>query len=137
MNSLSLTCTNNFVYLLSSSANNVLSFTPKGLVDNYLFKEDLIGCMAGDPDTNLLYFHGWKKIFIANEQGKVLQCFSCLDPVSKIFVSCNFLLVLYNAQLSSQTDYRVGFHGHICLVYNQGIVVTLQLTNEINLWRVM
>jgi hypothetical protein len=127
-----------------------------------LFEDRNIDIMAADIDTNLLYFCD-KEIFVANEQGEIINKFSCMYPLVKIFASCGIILTckyespyfrdsnkefrLYTAdgkQITQVIDSRIS--SDICFVHDKGMVVSARdivkdlsdvIHVEINLWRVV
>jgi hypothetical protein len=143
----SLTCTTNFVYFLSTGSG-MLRCTDQALCEKALFDNYCMSVVAADIETDLLYFGLSNTIFVGNEQGEVLHRFYLQHWRSKLFVSCNLVLTsathagsffLYTKdgkQITQKIDKRIK-HSNICLIHNQGIVVTMNQKNEINLWRVV
>jgi hypothetical protein len=144
------TCTQNAAYLVPSG-RGLLSYTPRGLGMTKLFKDLNIRSVAGDIETDLLYFCcvNDNKMNVGNEQDEVLYQF--LWPVlgtTMRTVSYNMIisnepghLVFYNKdgkQINEIRDDRIRV-GDVCLVYDKGILVTTDYYNDaqINLWRVV
>jgi hypothetical protein len=142
----SLTCTYNFVYF-RSFARGIFRCTDQDRGEKRLFDDHRVFVVVADIETDLLYIGFSDTIFIGNEQGEVLHQFQLLHYWNKLFVSCNLVLTSYTEegsfflhtrdgkQITEKIDQRIR-RSNICLIHNQGIVVTMD-EDKINLWRLV